>query len=65
MEGKSQKKVMAAGFKIIRTDDQPSIRIKFKEDGSYEWHTLKTFETKASRERYFVKLLEDDNIIAD
>ena len=65
MEVKSQKKVMAAGFRIIRTQDYPSPIIKVKENGAYEWRTLEKFETKASRDYKFSKLLLDEKTIAD
>jgi len=65
MDTNSQMKVMAAGFRIIRTDDQPSPRIKVKENGNYEWRTLEKFETKAARDRRFIELLKDGKIIQD
>jgi hypothetical protein len=58
-------KVMAAGFRIIRTDDQPSPRIKVKENGNYEWRTLEKFETKAARDRRFKELFRDVKTIND
>lgn len=58
-------KVMAAGFRIIRTDDQPSPRIKVKENGNYEWHTLEKFFVKAARDRRFKELLQDSKTIQD
>lgn len=55
---------MAAGFKIIRTDDQPNIRIKYRiSNGS--WSTLEKFETKSARDRRFKELLKDNSIIED
>lgn len=65
MDTSSQMKVMAAGFRIIRTDDQPSPRIKVKENGNYEWRTLEKFETKAARDRWFKELLKDEKTIND
>jgi hypothetical protein len=65
MEQKSQLKVMAAGFKIIRPADFPSPRIKVKTHLSREWSTLEKFDTKAARDRRFDELLEDKKIIAD
>lgn len=65
MDTNSQMKVMAAGFRIIRTDDQPTPRIKVKENGSYEWRTLEKFETKAARDRRFKELLLVSTIIQD
>lgn len=65
MDTESQKKVIATGFKIIRADDQPNIRIKIKDDTSREWHTLKKFETKAARDREMKQLLKLSMIITD
>lgn len=65
MDTNSQMKVMAAGFRIIRTDDQPSPRIKVKENGNYEWRTLEKFETKAARDRRFKELFRDVKTIND
>jgi hypothetical protein len=65
MDQKSQIKVMAAGFTIIRFDDQPTIRIKHKTAGAYEWKTLSKHETKAAREGERLKLIEDPFIIED
>lgn len=65
MDTNSQMKVMAAGFRIIRTDDQPNPRIKVKENGNYEWRTLEKFETKAARDRRFKELLKDEKVIND
>ncbi|KAF0198380.1 MAG: Uncharacterized protein FD166_1433 [Bacteroidetes bacterium] len=65
MDQSSQMKVMAAGFRILRTDDQPSPRIKVKENGNYEWRTLEKFETKAARDRRFKELLLENKTIQD
>ncbi len=64
MDKHSQSKVIAAGFTIIRADDQPSPRNKAK-GKSHEWKTLEKFDTKAARDRRFEELLEDDNVISD
>ncbi len=60
----SQDKVMAAGFKIIRTDDQPNIRIKYRV-GNGAWSTLEKFDTKAARDRRLKELLKDNLIVED
>lgn len=66
MDQKSQLKVIRAGFRIIRTDDQPSPRIKVKDKTSNEWHTLeKDFKSKAERDRRFNDLLVSNIIISD
>ena len=66
MDAKSQKKVMAAGFRIIRKDDypQPRIKTKTKEKGS-DWRTLEKFGTKAARDRAFEEMLKDNMTISD
>lgn len=66
MDTKSQTKVMAAGFRIIRKDDYPQPRIKAKIDGlSSEWKTLEKFNTKAARDRAFDEMLKDLMTISD
>lgn len=60
----SQDKVMAAGFKIIRTDDYPNIRIKYRV-GNGAWSTLEKFDTKAARDRRLKELLKDNLIVED
>lgn len=65
MDTNSQMKVMAAGFRIIRTDYQPTPRIKVKENGNYEWRTLEKFETKAARDRRYKELMKDQMTVND
>lgn len=66
MDTKSQTKVMAAGFRIIRKDDYPQPRIKAKIDGlGSEWKTLEKFNTKAARDRAFDEMLKDLMTISD
>ena len=65
MTDKSQQKVIAAGFTILRSDDQPSARIKYKDKSHYHWKTLEAFETKAARDRRMTLLLENSLIIED
>jgi hypothetical protein len=65
MDSASQQKVIAAGFTIIRCDDTPSPRIKFKGKGTHEWATLEKFETKASRDRRYKELLTISSMISD
>lgn len=66
MDTKSQTKVMAAGFRIIRKDDYPQPRIKAKIDGlGPEWKTLEKFNTKAARDRAFDEMLKDLMTISD
>lgn len=66
MDQKSQLKVIAAGFVIIRTDDSPQPKIKVKDSKSHEWHTYVTnFASKAARDRRFAELLKSKTIISD
>lgn len=65
MDTQSQKKVIEAGFTIIRSDDYPQIRIKYKDEAHREWVTFDNFPTKASRDIAFNELLEQPNIIQD
>ncbi len=45
MDLNSQNKVLKAGFMIIRKDDQPQPRIKYKQFGFPEWRTFNTSKT--------------------
>ena len=66
MNGRDQKKLCDAGYTIIRRDDQPSIRIKYKKKGIGEWQTLiKDFASKAARDRHMNELLCSAIIIED
>lgn len=65
MDQISQQKYIKAGFIIIRCDDQPSSRIKYKGENVLSWKTLEKFSTKAERDRKFNKLLENQMIISD
>jgi len=58
MDAKSQLKVIEAGFLILRPDDQPSPRIKYKSNERHEWATMEKFESKAARDRRLKELLE-------
>ncbi len=50
---------------IIRKDDQPQPRVKYKQLGFPEWRTFEKFATKAERDRRFKELLKDSSIIED
>ena len=66
MDQKSQIKVMKAGFKILRPDDQPTPRIKIKDNTSHEWLTFeKDFKSKAERDRRMATLLVSNIYIED
>lgn len=65
MDAQSQRKVCNAGFNIIRKDDHPQPRIKFKSDRQHEWKTLLKFDTKAARDRKFEVLMSMQLFIND
>ncbi len=65
MDQESQLKVIAAGFHIVRTDDQPNSRIKIKDKSHPEWATLRKFETKAARDREYKELMQLSTFISD
>jgi hypothetical protein len=65
MDATSQQKVIAAGFTIIRADNQPNPRIKVKDAQHREWATLDKFETKAARDRQMAELLKSPHVITD
>lgn len=66
MDQKSQIKVIKAGFKILRPDDNPAPRIKVKDNTSSEWHTFeKDFKSKAERDRRLSYLMEKFIYILD
>lgn len=58
----NNEKLVKAGFQIVRSDDNPSPRIKlWKKDSS--WVTISKYTTKAARDRDLEKMLEDDHVI--
>ncbi|MFZ4705486.1 MAG: hypothetical protein ACOYMF_05705 [Bacteroidales bacterium] len=65
MDSNSQQKVISAGFTILRSDDQPNIRIKYKGPGLQDWKTFEKFETKAGRDRRLKDLLSKPKYISD
>jgi hypothetical protein len=67
-------KLLNAVYRIIRSDDMPSPRIKtltgHKVDGvnyvsAGDWCTLENFDTKAARNRRMAELLRDEKTISD
>ena len=65
MNAKDQAKLLEARYTIIRRDDQPAIRIKYKDYNCREWRTLKKYETKAERDREADAMLESSFFIED
>ena len=57
---------MAAGFRIIRCDDTPAPRIKYRAGSNSAWVTLESgFTSKAARDRRFKELLQDKMTVED
>ncbi len=65
MDQQSHLKVMEQGFIILRSDDQPSPRIKYIAKGQHNWATLERFETKAARDRKLKDLLQLSHYLFD
>lgn len=68
MDANSRRKLLDAGWRIIRKDDTPNIRIKVFSKGpalNADWRTLEVFPTKAARDRAFDRLLNDPITIND
>ena len=65
MNSSSQRKIIKAGFMIIRKDDYPQARIKFLDKETYSWKTHKKYATKSSRDKDFDDMLKDLKIIED
>ena len=68
MDAKSRTKLLDAGWRILRCDDTPNIRIKVYSRGkalNADWRTLEVFPTKAARDRKFRELLEEPQTITD
>ena len=65
MDYESKQKVIAAGFTILRSEDQPTTRIKCIRPGDHHWNTWQKYDTKAERDRQLKKLLSEPNYIQD
>lgn len=65
MDTTSQLKVIDCGFTILRVDDYPNIRIKYKDEDHKDWCTLEVFSTKSARDKAFKELLEQPHFIQD
>lgn len=66
MTQKDQLKVLKQGFTIIRKDNQPNIRIKFKSGMITDFITYKgKFKTQVERDAQFEELLKNDYFIED
>ena len=62
------KKLVKAGYTIVRADDYPKPRIKtygLSRGKRGVWLTLDNYDTKAARDRALAKMLEDDKTILD
>lgn len=66
MDAKDQLKVINAGFTIIRTQEFPTLRIKYKNKDHTEWATLeKDFPSIRQRDIRMQALLMKSNYIQD
>lgn len=66
MNDASMKKLLAAGFRIIRCADFPTIRIKEYTGLKCTWKSVEDkFPSKVARNRRFVELLKDPKIVED
>lgn len=66
MDAKDQLKVINAGFTIIRSQEFPTLRIKYKNKDHTEWTTLeKDFKSIQQRDIRMQVLLLKSSYIAD
>lgn len=66
MNGTDQKKLIEAGYTIIRRDNHHQPRIKIRDAPNYEWRTLEAgFASKAARDRRADELLKLSTVIED
>jgi hypothetical protein len=66
MDGDSRAKVMAAGFTILRTANEPAPKIKVLLETHGSWGTFEGgFKSKAARDRRLKELLQQPTIITD
>ncbi len=59
------RKVIAAGFKLIRPRNLTKPEIWYKDATVNDWHKMEEFSTKAVRDRRFKELLQDPHIVED
>lgn len=65
MDTQSHQKVIDRGFTILRVDDYPVIRIRYKDQEHPEWKEFLSFATKEDRDRVLEELLARPNFILD
>lgn len=66
MDGNSRLKVLAAGFTILRTADEPTPKIKMLTEVAGGWATFEDgFKSKTARDRRFKELMKSPTIIND
>lgn len=66
MNQTDQKKIIDAGFTILRRQDNPKPIIKIKTSlNPYSWLKGESFETKAARDRAMNELLKRDKCVED
>ncbi len=59
------RKVIAAGFTIIRPRNLDKPEIWYKDATVRDWHKMEEFSSKAARDRRFKELLNDPHILED
>ncbi|WP_353124072.1 hypothetical protein [Dysgonomonas capnocytophagoides] len=66
MNQTDQKKILDAGFTILRRQDNPKPIIKIKTSVKpYSWLKGEEFETKSARDRAMNELLKRDKCVED
>lgn len=60
MHSKDRCKLIANGFTLLRSDDNPMPRIKVDRSGNGSWATWKKFETKTARDKEIKRILEEE-----
>jgi hypothetical protein len=66
MNGTDQKKLIIAGYTLLRKDDKPTPRIKIRSAKNFEWQTFeKDFASKAARDRRMAELLQSSTTLED
>jgi hypothetical protein len=65
MNIESRRKVIGAGFTILRPDDRPFFRIKCLRSGSRQWETWMNYESALERDNELKRLLKLSTFIED
>ena len=65
MDQQSHIKLVSKGYIIVRSDNNPQPRIKFKDSEHLEWHTLNKYIAREVRDLEYKKMLKLTNVIAE